>query len=113
MRNVEVIPVLRVADARRAVEWYGRLGFTEDWEHRFEPHLPAYVQVSTGSARLHLSEHTGDARPGTLLYVWVPDVDAAAAAVGAPATAIQEMEWGRDVEVTDPDGNRLRLGTSA
>ena len=108
-----MIPVLWVADARRSVEWYGRLGFTEDWEHRFEPHLPAYVQVSNRSARLHLSEHTGDAGPGTLLYVWVPDVDAVAAAVGVPPAAIQEMEWGRDVEVTDPDGNRLRLGTRA
>lgn len=111
MAEVEVIPILRVSDARRAVEWYARLGFVEDWEHRFEPGLPAYVQVSHGSARLHLSEHTGDARPGTLVYMWVPDVDAAAEAVGVPASEIADVDWGRDFEVLDPDGNRLRIAT--
>jgi hypothetical protein len=33
----EVIPVLRVADAARAVAWYERLQFHKEWEHRFEP----------------------------------------------------------------------------
>jgi predicted enzyme related to lactoylglutathione lyase len=60
--------------------------------------------------RMHLSEHSGDARPGTLVYLYVDDVDAAAAAVGA--TAIDDMPWGRDFEVTDPDGNRIRIGTA-
>ena len=60
--------------------------------------------------RLHLSEHTGDARPGTLVYIHVDDVDAAARAVGV--TEIDDMPWGRDFEVADPDGNRLRIGTA-
>lgn len=111
--DTEVIPILHVADVRRAVEWYALLGFAEDWEHRFEPGLPAYVQVGRDGAHLHLSEHTGDARPGTLIYVWVADVDAVARAVGLPPGAIDEMDWGRDFEVKDPDGNRTgwRAGT--
>ncbi len=35
----QVIPIFRVADAERAVDWYGRLGFAKTDEHRFEPHL--------------------------------------------------------------------------
>lgn len=104
------VPVLRVADAEVSVRWYQRLGFAEEWRHRFEPGLPLYVGVTRGAtARLHLSEHTGDARPNTLVYLYVPDVDDLAAA--CEVTAIDEMPWGRDFEVTDPDGNRIRVGT--
>jgi catechol 2,3-dioxygenase-like lactoylglutathione lyase family enzyme len=103
-------PVLRVADAGAAVEWYRRLGFEKQWEHRFSPGLPLYVGIARGSAELHLSEHTGDARPGTLVYLYVDDVDAAARA--CRVTDIHDNEWGRDFEVTDPDGNRIRVGTA-
>lgn len=68
----EVIPILRVGDAQRAVGWYRRLGFAHEWEHRFEPHLPAFVSVARGGVRLFLSEHTGDARPDTLLSCGSP-----------------------------------------
>ncbi|MFG2064178.1 glyoxalase superfamily protein [Micromonospora sp. NPDC048871] len=77
---------------------------------RFAPELPRYVGIARGGMHLHLSEHTGDARPGTLVYLYVGDVDAMAAACGI--SEVDDMEWGRDFEVTDPDGNRLRVGTS-
>jgi ribosomal protein S18 acetylase RimI-like enzyme len=32
--EMEVVPILRVADADVAVRWYERLGFTKHWEHR-------------------------------------------------------------------------------
>lgn len=102
--------MLRVADAGEAVEWYRRLGFEKQWEHRFAPGIPLYVGIARGSVEIHLSEHTGDARPGTLVYLYVDDVDAAARACGV--TDIDDMEWGRDFEVTDPDGNRVRVGTA-
>ncbi|MDP1807249.1 MAG: glyoxalase superfamily protein [Acidimicrobiales bacterium] len=57
---------------------------------------------------LHLSEHTGDATPAGLVYFWVDDVDAIATALGE---AVREQPWGREVELTDPDGNRLRVAT--
>ena len=103
----EVIPILRVADAT-AVAWYGRLGFTKEWEHRFEPGLPAFVSVARGSMRLFLSAHYGDARPDTLIYLRVGDIDAVAAEFGV---AVEEAPWAREVELRDPDGNRLRIGT--
>ncbi|MFE0809296.1 glyoxalase superfamily protein [Streptomyces sp. NPDC058794] len=104
----EAIPVLRVADAAAAVRWYARLGFALRWEHRFEPGLPAFVEVARGRVRLFLSEHAGDARPDTLVYLRVTDVDAVAAEFGV---RIEEAPWAREVELRDPDGNRLRVGT--
>jgi catechol 2,3-dioxygenase-like lactoylglutathione lyase family enzyme len=104
----EVIPILHVVDAAAAVRWYGRLGFTQQWEHRFEPGLPAFVEVARGRVRLFLSEHQGDARPDTLVYLRVRDVDALAAAFGAQ---VQDAPWGREIHLRDPDGNRLRIGT--
>jgi len=104
----EVIPILRVSDAARAAAWYRRLGFEQEWEHRFEPHLPAFVSVARGSMRLFLSEHTGDARPDTLLYLRIDDVDRVAGQFGVP---VEDAPWAREVELRDPDRNRLRLGT--
>ena len=103
-------PIMRVADANVALAWYQRLGFVKEWEHRFEAGLPLYVGVARGDLRMHLSEHAGDARPGTLVYIYVDDIDAVAAALGV--TEIDDMSWGRDFEVADPDGNRLRIGTA-
>ena len=104
----EAIPVLRVAEAEAAVRWYEVLGYVKEWDHQFEPGLPWFVSIvrPTG-ARLYLSEHEGDARPDTLVHLVVDDLDDIAAAVAAP---ISTQPWGREVELTDPDGNRLRIG---
>jgi catechol 2,3-dioxygenase-like lactoylglutathione lyase family enzyme len=103
-----LVPIFRVADGHAAAEWYRRLGFTVDGEHRFELHLPLYLFLRRGDVWLHLSEHTGDAHPGSLVYLYVDDVDAVAAEFGAKVT---EQPWAREVELVDPDGNRLRVGT--
>ncbi|MGA4858421.1 MULTISPECIES: glyoxalase superfamily protein [Streptomyces] len=104
----EVVPILRVADAAAAVAWYERLGFARQWEHRFAPELPAFVEVARGGVRLFLSEHEGDARPDTLIYLRVRDVEAIAAEFGVTA---EDAPWAREIELRDPDGNRLRIGT--
>jgi catechol 2,3-dioxygenase-like lactoylglutathione lyase family enzyme len=106
----EVIPVLRVEDAATAVAWYERLGFTQEWLHRFEPTFPAFVSIARGNARIFLSEHTGDARPETLVFLRLSDIDAVAAEFGV---AVAEEPWGREIELRDPNGNRLRIGTPA
>jgi hypothetical protein len=103
-----VIPIPRVAGANRAVAWYERLGFLKESEHRFGPGMPAFVTVARGSVRLLLSEHTGDARPDTLIYLRVQDVDALAAALGAEP---EDQPWAREIEVRDPDQHRPRIGT--
>lgn len=49
--NEQAIAILRVANAAAAVAWYERLGFTQEWEHRFEPGWPAFVSIARGRAR--------------------------------------------------------------
>jgi catechol 2,3-dioxygenase-like lactoylglutathione lyase family enzyme len=106
--NEEVIPILKVKDAATAVAWYKRLGFEQEWVHRFGPDFPAFVSIARGKIRLFLSEHEGDARPDTLIYVRVSDVSIVAREFGTP---VEDMPWAREVHLTDPDGNRLRVGT--
>jgi len=103
----EVIPILRVSNAAAAAAWYQRLGFAQEWEHRFEPGFPAFVSIARGAVRLFLSEHTGDARPDTLIYFRLRDLEEIAKECGV---AVEPMPWGPEVRLRDPDGNRLRIG---
>jgi len=105
----QVVPVLRVEDASRAVDWYERLGFRKEWEHQFEPGFPWFVSIARGPVRIYLSEHTGDARPDTLIHLYVRDVDAVAEEFGVPVD--ENGLAGREIALSDPDGNRLRIAT--
>lgn len=102
-----MIPILRVKDADIAVAWYKRLGFQQMSVHRFEPGLPAFVTIERGSMKLFLSEHKGDARPDTLVYLAVADVHPVAKEFGV---MVEEAPWGFEIELRDPDANRLRIG---
>jgi hypothetical protein len=103
-----MVPIFRVADGEAAATWYARLGFEVDGVHRFAPDLPRYMFLRRGDVWLHLSEHLGDARPGTLVYLYVDDVDAIAEEFGV---TVETQPWAREIQLTDPDGNRLRIGT--
>jgi catechol 2,3-dioxygenase-like lactoylglutathione lyase family enzyme len=44
MKIHSTTPILRIFDGAKAREFYvGFLGFTVDWEHRFEPGLPIFA----------------------------------------------------------------------
>jgi len=110
------IPILRIFDETKAKEFYlDFLGFTMDWDHRFGPNMPLYMQVSRSGLQLHLSEHHGDASPGSTVFVWMQGVDAfRAELIGKRYTyskpGIQEEgPGGRTLEVPDPFGNRIRF----
>ena len=103
------MPVLYVEEAARAVAWYDRLGFRKEWEHQFEPGFPWFVSVARGNVRLYLSEHKGDARPDTLIHLYVTDVDRIADEFGVSVD--EEGLAGRECALEDPDGNRLRVAT--
>ena len=105
----EVVPVLRVEDAARAVVWYERLGFRKEWEHQFEPGFPWFVSVARGRIRLFLSEHAGDAVPNTLIHLYVDDIDVVSKEFRIPVD--EEGLAGRECDLEDPDGNRLRVAT--
>ena len=52
------IPVLRMFDEAQAKALYlDYLGFEVDWESRFSPTAPLYVQIHLGEAILHLNGH--------------------------------------------------------
>lgn len=105
----KLVPILHVADAREAAKWYTRLGFSVEGEHQFAPTMPIYAFLKRGDSQLHLSEHTGDAKPNTLTYFYVDDVDSIAQEFGSD---VKEQPWGtREVWLTDPDGNRWRVGS--
>ena len=98
----KVVPILHVADARETAKWYSRIGFSVESEHQFAPNMPIYAFLKRGDNQLHLSEHKGDAKPDTLVYFYVDDVDSIAQEFGV---AVREQRWGsRDVWVSDADG---------
>jgi catechol 2,3-dioxygenase-like lactoylglutathione lyase family enzyme len=105
---VVAVPILRVSNVDRSVAWWQRLGFTEEFRHRFDEGLPSFVGVVRNDCRVYLSEHRGDAPGPALVYLWVPDVDTVAAAFGVP---VDDMPWARDCEIVDPDGNRVRVAS--
>lgn len=72
MQHIRTVPILRSFDEAKTREFYlDWLGFTVDWEHRFEPGTPLYMQVSRDGVVLHISEHHGDATPGSQVRVEV------------------------------------------
>lgn len=112
-----VIPQLRMTHATRSLAFYvDGLGFRIDWEHRFEPGLPLFVQLSRLGQTIFLTEHAGDCQPGGAVYFWVDDAAAchgAFAVAGITTLTAPEHTGYSTLEftVTDPDGNRLRFGT--
>ena len=113
-------PILRIFDEVKAREFYvDFLGFTVDWEHRFEQGLPLYMQVSKGDCVLHLSEHHGDCCPGAAMRVETSELEAFQAELAAKRyrnarPGIETMPWGsRDMSVSDPFGNRLTFTNAA
>jgi hypothetical protein len=45
------VPIFRIFSLEKAREFHlDFLGFKVDWEHRFEPDAPAFMQVSRGRA---------------------------------------------------------------
>jgi len=116
---VATVPILRIFDVAKAKEFYlGYLGFTVDWEHRFEEKAPLYMQVSRGGLVLHLSEHYGDCCPGSTVFVRVRGLREYHAEISAKGYGYMrpgvEETFHRSIgmQVTDPFGNRLRFDES-
>ena len=111
------LPVFRIFSVEKAREFYlDFLGFRLDWEHRFEPDMPVYMQVSRGPVVVHLSEHHGDATPGSTAYVRMRGVRDYHAEISGRGyrylrPGVESREWAEaEMTVTDPFGNRIRFG---
>lgn len=108
------VPIFRSFDEKSARDFYiDYLGFQVEWEHRFHEGAPLYMQLRLGDAVLHVSEHHGDATPGSAVRIEVADLESfhnrlAGKDYKFANPGIVEQSWGcREVMLTDPFGNRL------
>lgn len=111
-----VTPILRIFDEGKAREFYLEfLDFVVRWEHRFDSAAPLYMEVARDSCVLHLSEHHGDATPGSAARIPVDDAAAFQRSLLAKncrfaRPGLLETSWKtREVSVSDPFGNRLHF----
>jgi hypothetical protein len=107
-------PIFRIFDEAKAKEFYaGFLGFKVDWEHRFEPSLPIYMQISKDDCILHLSEHHGDSTPGGAIRIETDDIGSMnrqllQANYKYARPGVEQTPWKtKEMKLTDPFGNRL------
>lgn len=109
-----VIPIFRIFDIDKAKEFYiDWLGFKIDWEHQFGENSPLYMSVSKNDITLHLSEHYGDATPGSKVMINFVNLKNYCAELQAKHyryynPAVEDSEWNSYImTLTDPFGNRL------
>jgi catechol 2,3-dioxygenase-like lactoylglutathione lyase family enzyme len=114
MQHIRTVPILRSFDEGKAREFYvGFLGFSVDWEHRFAPGLPLYMQVSREGVVLHVSEHHGDATPGSHIRVQIKGLRDLYAELTARnyknnRPGLEHPEWGGlEMTVVDPCRNLI------
>jgi len=105
--------MLRIFSVEKAKEFYvGFLGFTFEWDHRFDENSPAYMQVSRDGLVLHLTEHHGDCCPGSAVFVEMEGLLAFHQELTAKdyrylKPGICREPWGASVTVLDPFGNKI------
>jgi catechol 2,3-dioxygenase-like lactoylglutathione lyase family enzyme len=109
------IPILRIFDVAKAKEFYQDfLGFSKDWDHRFETNFPLYQQISRDGLILHLSEHHGDGSPGVHIRVMMSGIADYHAELHSkqyrymkPGLENGHSADAREMSVIDPFGNRI------
>lgn len=116
----KITPILRIFDEAKAREFYvDFLGFKVDWEHRFEPDLPLYMQVAKDDCIIHLSEHFGDGSPGAHLRIEISGLDEFRQLLLAKKyknarPGCEDTPWGtREMTISDPFGNSLTFATAS
>jgi hypothetical protein len=110
------IPVLRMFDEAKAKAFYlDYLGFEVDWECRFTPTAPLYMQIRLGGALIHLNGHADEDAP--ISQVNIPvfglqnycDYLIAKGAEYPKPSVVDPRFQGRntDMNIDDPFGNGL------
>ena len=104
-----VNPILRVGNLAASLEYYvQKLGFKVDWQG------PFFASVSRGRCHLFLSQ--GDqGHLGSWVWIGVEDAEALFSEYQASGAKIRHRptnyEWAYEMQVEDPDGNILRMGS--
>lgn len=105
-----VTPILWVRSLSTSIDYYLRvLGFKLDWE---DP--GSFVSVSRGRCHIFLCE--GDqGNPGTWVWIGVEDSESVFEEYRSKGAKVRHPpinhEWAYEMQVEDPDGNVLRLGS--
>jgi len=111
--TLKAIPTFRILDYQKAMDFYIKgLGFTIDWEHRFGPEEPVYMQVSRNGLTLHLSENKRF-DTGVITFVecrglnqFYRDLKESDIELSPP----EKTNWQTiQMEIEDPFGNLLRF----
>lgn len=103
-------PIFRVADLAASLDYYVRvLGFRIDWEF-----TGVIACVSRDKAAIFLSE--GDqGNPGAWVWIGTGDVERVHADLVKRGATIRQpptnFPWALEMQVADPDGNILRIGS--
>ena len=110
------IPVLRMLDEAKAKAFYlDYLGFEVDWEGRFNPTAPLYMQIHLGEAIIHLNGHAEEDAPISQVNIPVVGLEKYCQYLitkGAdyPKPCVVDPRFrGRntDMNIDDPFGNEL------
>ena len=110
-------PILCVSDVEASIRYYvEKLGFavTFSWGEDDGPVTFAGVQRDGFEVMLC---RDGQGHPGAWFTVWVDDVDALHDEYVVSGADVRrapvDLPWGvREMNVADPDGNRIRVSTS-
>jgi predicted enzyme related to lactoylglutathione lyase len=113
--KLELIAV-PVSDVDRAKAFYtGKIGFNADHDHTVSDEIRFVQLTPPGSAcSIAIGKGIVEGEPGSVrgLQMTVADIEATHAELvgrGAEVSEIQDMDWGRFVFFTDPDGNKWAL----
>src|SRR5579859_3520266 len=110
-----IVPILNVSNFAVSMDYYvNKLGFTKKWETGAPP---TFGCVERGKVALFFCEG-GQGKRGNWMEIFLDDVDALYEEYKASGAIIRQapinMPWGtREMNVEDPDGNRLRMGSDA
>lgn len=109
------IPTFRILDYKKAIDFYiNKLGFEIDWEHRFNPKEPVYMQISKNGLTLHLSENKRF-QPNVIIFVHCKGLiefhtELINRKVEISLPKPEKTNWQTlQMEIEDPFGNLLRF----
>ena len=109
----DLVPILRSFDERLASRFYiDYLGGEELFRHRFDETAPLYLGLTLCGFEIHLSEHHGDATPGSAIRLKVTNLDTLYRTLQQnfyrnARPSIIDQPWARDLPILDPFGNRI------
>lgn len=109
-----ITPIFRIFDIEKAHAFYlDYLGFQLDWQYQFAENMPLYFQISMDGTVLHLTEHHGDASPGSAIRINMDDLKSYHAKLSGKSyrfanPGIVKTPWNTlELKVIDPFSNRI------